>query len=69
MCNGFQQRLRQLRLKKGVSQQVVADFCRLSKTTVSNYEQGKRIPNLENATALADYFDVSLDYLFGRKNN
>lgn len=67
MCNGFQQRLRQLRLKKGVSQQVVADFCRLSKSTVANYERGRRSPSFETAAALADYFEVSLDYLSGKK--
>ncbi|MCI8688200.1 MAG: helix-turn-helix transcriptional regulator [Lawsonibacter sp.] len=69
MDSEFSRRLRKLRAQKGVSQQVAADFCQLSKTTVANYEQGKRIPSLETAAVLADYFGVPLDYLCGRKKN
>lgn len=68
MESEFSRRLRELRLQKGVSQQVVADFCQLSKSTVANYERGRRSPRFETAAALADYFEVPLDYLSGKKD-
>ncbi|MEK5166554.1 helix-turn-helix transcriptional regulator [Paenibacillus sp. FSL R5-0527] len=36
---------------------------------VSHWERGTRTPSLEVACALADYFDVSLDYLVGRSDD
>lgn len=38
----------------------------LGKKTLYNYEHGERVPPLEVAISLADYFGVSLDYLVGR---
>lgn len=64
----FPQRLRELRDKRGLSQQAVADFCQLSKSTVANYERGRRTPSITDAVILADFFGVSLDYLAGRSD-
>lgn len=65
----FSERLRDLRLKKGVSQQDIADYLGINKQTVSGYERGVRRPAGEGAIevyeALADYFNVDIRYLMG----
>lgn len=63
---GFPARLRSLRTKKRLSQQVVADFCMMSRNTLARYETGERTPTITAAATLADFFGVSLDYLAGR---
>lgn len=68
MADKFARRLRQLRRRRNVSLQVVADFCGVSKITVVRYEQGERMPSLETAALLADFFGVTMDYLCGRGN-
>jgi transcriptional regulator with XRE-family HTH domain len=65
----FAERLKDLRLLKSISQQDVADFLGVDRTVVSHWERGMRVPSLEVAYTLADYFDVSLDYLVGRSDN
>lgn len=61
-------KLKELRSIKGVTQQKVADelFCSLE--SYSRYENGHRNPPLELLIPMADYFSVTLDYLFGREN-
>ena len=58
-------KLKEIRTIKGYSQQEIADY--LSCTAVSNsrYESGNRSPSLELLIKLADYFDVTIDYLLG----
>ena len=65
----FKDRLKQLRNNQGVSQQTLALEIRVSDTALQNYEYGKREPSMSTLIALADYFDVSLDYLVGRSDN
>lgn len=60
------ERLRELRLQAGKTQQEIAAMLCISSSAYSLYETGKRQLNYENMLALANYFDVSLDYLFGR---
>jgi transcriptional regulator with XRE-family HTH domain len=62
----FPQRLRELREQKRISRRVLAELCGLSKNMVSRYERGERIPNLDEAAKLADFFGVTIDYLYGR---
>ena len=66
MGSEFPQRLRRLRERKRVSRRVLSELCGLSKNMVMRYERGERVPSLEDAAALADFFSVSLDYLSGR---
>lgn len=62
-------RLKELRIKKGVTQQTVADFLQFSRVAYTNIENGKREPAFETIVKLADYFEVSTDYLLGKTNN
>lgn len=60
-------RLKQLREERGYSQQQLADSLHLSRSTIEMYEHGKRDPNTETKEAIADFFNVNMDYLFGRE--
>ena len=60
------ERLRRLREEKKPikSMAVVSELC--EKGAVGRYERGECIPGMEALVALADYYEVSLDYLIGR---
>ena len=60
-------RLRELR--GNMSQQELSDATGINQKTLSNYEVGRTEPNVQNLIRLADYFNVSLDYLCGRQWN
>lgn len=64
--NTFPERLRELRGERGISQVTLSRVIGVSKGIISLWENGLREPTLSNLTALADYFDVSLDDLTGR---
>lgn len=66
MKSEFARRLRHLREGKGISRRVLADLCGVSESTIMRYEQGKRIPNLDHAAKIADEFEVTIDFLYGR---
>lgn len=63
----FTERLKELRLKKGLTQQQIADEIGVNRGSYSNWEKGKREPSFENLIKLADLLEVSLDWLFGRE--
>lgn len=59
------ERLRELRLKRGMTQTQVGDLIGVSCVTIGRYEAGEREPSNAKIAALADYFGVSVDYLMG----
>lgn len=59
-------RIRELREEIGLTQKQLADGIGNMQRNVSNWEQGTIEPDLATVVALADYFDVTLDELFGR---
>lgn len=59
-------RLRELRETKGISQLKLAMDLGLTQNSVSRYESGVREADYKTLIALADYFNVSVDYLFER---
>lgn len=59
-------RLRQLRNERNLSQKDVAEKIKIPQTTYSGYENNKREPNSEMLITLADFFNCSVDYLIGR---
>lgn len=67
--NVFSARVKEQRSKKDVSQTVVAQLLGVTKTQISDIENAKTSTSLEKAVALADFFNVSLDYLVGRSDN
>ena len=64
----FAERLRELRREKKVTQSKMADFLGIKLRSYQNYEGGSRRPDYEGLVALADYFDVTTDYLLGRSD-
>ena len=58
-------RIKEVRKKKGLSLQQVADAVGVGNNTISRYETGKREPKLETWNKLADYFHVPVAYLKG----
>lgn len=62
-------RLKELRNEKNVIQKDIAAHFSISTLAYQRYEYGDREPNLEKLIALADYFNVSLDYLVGRSDD
>lgn len=65
----FKLRLKDLRETKGISQKQLANFLNVSQGSVGNWESGTREPNFDIIKKIADYFDVSADYLIGRTDN
>ncbi len=63
----FSKIIKELRLQNEWSQDYVAKQLGITYQSYQAYEKGIGIPSLENFIKLADLFDVSLDYLVGRK--
>lgn len=64
----FSGQLLALRKQRGLTQKQLAADVGLSELAIQNYESGRRKPAFDALIALADYFDVSLDYLVGRSD-
>lgn len=62
----FGKLLAQLRKERGLLQKEVATHLNMTVATVSNYEKGVHLPDLHTLILLADFFDVSTDYLLQR---
>ena len=62
-------RLRKLRKEKGISQLKLALDMNTKQNTISRYETGEREPGINELIKLADYFNVSIDYLLERTEN
>lgn len=60
-------RLKELREKLGLEQKNLAMDLQVSQPTISEWESGKKLPSTENIIRLADYFNVSIDYLINHK--
>lgn len=60
-------RLKELRLKKKLSQSDIANLLEVTQQAYANYERGAREADYKTLMILADFFDVSIDYLLGRE--
>jgi len=65
----FSERLIELRISRKLTQKQVYESLGMSAIGYQRYEYGDREPAYQNLIALADYFDVSLDYLVGRSDD
>lgn len=61
----FSERLKELRLEKGLTQTQLANEIGLSQSAVSFWENGERFPLATVIIIFAKYFDVTTDYLLG----
>ena len=66
--SSFGDRLRILRLEHGLSQGKLSEYIGVSKSSINMYERGEREPGFETIEAIADFFNVDIDYLLGRSD-
>lgn len=62
-------RLKEIRQAKGISQVKMAMDLNTNQNTISRYETGEREPGINELIRIADYFNISVDYLLERTNN
>ena len=65
MDNNFGERLKELRIEKGIGQIALSKSLNVSKGIISLWETGQREPKLSNLISIAKFFHVSIDYLAG----
>ena len=65
----FSERVRELRLEHGMTQEEVGKIIGVKRYSIYGYEKGNNYPEVPGLITLADYFGVSIDYLVGRTDN
>lgn len=66
MISSFSERLKELRAEKGIRSEDAAEVFGVSRATLSAYEMGKSVPDLNVLNKMADFYEVSTDYICGR---
>lgn len=64
--NTFASRLTELRESRNMQQKDLQELLHVSSGTASNYEKGRHEPDFDTLVAIADLFEVSVDYILGR---
>lgn len=64
----FASTIKHLRTERGITQEQLAAMLKVSRSTIGMYETGSREPDFETCEAIADIFNVDMDYLMGRSN-
>jgi len=62
----LKERLKKLREEKSITQRELARLLQISPSTIAMYETEQRVPPVEILERIADFFNVSVDYLLGR---
>lgn len=62
----FGENLRKLRDRHDMTQEALGKLLNVTQSTIAYYESGKKQPTLETLLIIADYFEVSTDYLLNR---
>ncbi|WP_367997689.1 helix-turn-helix domain-containing protein [Mitsuokella multacida] len=65
----FAERLQSLREKHQLSKQELSSILGMARMSYFRYEKGERMPTYEVLLQIANYFDVSVDYLMCRTDN
>lgn len=60
-------KLKKIRKEAGFTQQQVSDYTNIAQSTIARFETGERIPDSEQLAILADFFEISTDWLLGTK--
>lgn len=69
MPSSFGERLKKLRVEQHITQKEFAAIIGITERSYQNYEINSSTPNYKTLLFIADYFNVSLDYLVGRSDN
>lgn len=62
----FPERIKELRLERGLTQEALGQVIGVKHFSIYSYEKGRAFPEMKSLVALAEFFDVSIDYLAGR---
>ena len=62
----FKERLKELRLERNLSQQTLGKIINMSKMAISHWESGHSEPSIAQLIRLAEFFEVSVDFLVGK---
>lgn len=62
----FAERIRELRLERGLTQEELGEIIGVKRFSIYSYEKGRACPEMKGLVALAEFFNVSIDYLAGR---
>lgn len=65
----FRERLQKMRERRRISRIVLAELCGLAPDAVRRYEKGEAEPKLKALIALADYFEITIDFLVGHEKD
>lgn len=63
----FAQKLKKAREKTGFTQEETAAETKIPRSTLANYESGRNEPDIENLGILADFYNISVDWLIGTR--
>ena len=69
MENKFSERIKELRQERNIGQEELAKCLDISKGIISLWENGLREPKMSSLIALSQFFEVSIDYLVGLKDD
>ncbi len=62
----FKERLKELRTERNITQRQLGNLVNMSKMAISHWEKGHSEPSISQLITLANYFEVSVDYLIGK---
>ena len=65
----FSERIKELRESRNLTQDALGAVIGVKRFSIYSYEKGRVYPEMKGLIALADFFDVSMDYLAGRTDN
>ena len=65
----FSERIKELRESRNLTQEALGTVIGVKRYSIYSYEKGRAYPEMKGLFALADFFDVSMDYLAGRTDN
>ena len=66
--SSFNERLKDLRIEKRLTQEELANAFYLNKSSISRYERGQQVPELELLQKISEFFQVSTDYILGNSD-
>ena len=65
----FSERIKELRESRNLTQEALGTVIGVKRYSIYSYEKGRAYPEMKGLIALADFFDVTMDYLAGRTDN
>ncbi len=68
-AEGFPSKLKKARQNSGFTQREVAAETQIKQSTIASYEIGRTQPDIENLGILADFYEISVDWLLGTKGS